>query len=340
MASMDVFKSSAFSMTSLTGLVDKIDFKPQLLGDLGIFEPMPVRTRDVWVEQRGHSLTLVPTSQLGAPPEELDKDKRSAVPFRATRLAKGVTMYAHEVDGIRAFGAETELQAVQTEYLRRAAQNRMDIELTEEHHRLGALQGVLLDADGTTVIYDYFDAFGIVEAAAVSFELDVTTTNVRKICKDLVRAVARASKGAWLPGTRLGALCGGDFYDALVHHPNVEKFYLNWQQAAELRGTGTAFGSFEFEGIVFYDYRGTDDGSTVAIAANEAKFFPIGARDVFKKAMAPAEFGPFVNTLGRPIYSLNLVDPSGREAWVRNEQYAYPLYLCQRPDMLRKATLT
>ena len=45
MASMDIFNSSAFSMTSLTGAVEKIAYKPQLLGQLGIFEPMPFDTQ-------------------------------------------------------------------------------------------------------------------------------------------------------------------------------------------------------------------------------------------------------------------------------------------------------
>uniref|UniRef100_UPI0035E3C191 major capsid protein n=1 Tax=Brevundimonas nasdae TaxID=172043 RepID=UPI0035E3C191 len=52
MASMDIFNNSAFSMTSLTGAVSKVGYKPQLLGSLGIFEPMPVRTRTVYVDRR------------------------------------------------------------------------------------------------------------------------------------------------------------------------------------------------------------------------------------------------------------------------------------------------
>ena len=43
MASIDIFKGSAFSMISLTGAINKVDYKPQLLGSLGIFDPMPVR---------------------------------------------------------------------------------------------------------------------------------------------------------------------------------------------------------------------------------------------------------------------------------------------------------
>ncbi|MEP2386893.1 major capsid protein [Hyphomonas sp.] len=335
MASMDIFNNSAFSMTSLTGAVEKTDYKPQLLGELGIFEDMPVRTRTVFVDEREGSLTLIPSSPTGAPPEELTKDNRTARPLVTTRLAKSFTLYAEELQGIRAFGSETELMQVQAEYLRRMARVTDDMELTHEYHRLGALQGKLLDADGTTVIYDYFAEFGISEPAAINFALTTDTTDVRGKCNALTRDMARTSKGAIGPQTQIHALAGDTFFDNLIKHPEVVKSYLNWAAAAELR-ENSAFQSFRYGGITWHNYRGTDDNSTVAIAANEAKFFPVGARGVFKKAMAPAEFGPFINTPGRNVYSINVVDRD-RQAWTKGEQYSYPLYFCQRPGVLRKA---
>lgn len=335
MASMDIFKTSAFSMTSLTGAVEKVDYKPSLLGELGIFEPMPVRTRAVFVDRRDGALTLIPSSPTGAPPEELVKDDRDAVPLKTTRLAKAFTLYAEEIQGIRQFGSETEMMQVQAEYMRRMARIRADMELTHEYHRLGALQGKLLDADGTTVIYDYFTQFGVSEAAAIDFALTTDTTDIRGKCAGVIRAMARASKGAITNTTTIHALVGDTFYDNLISHPNVEKAYLNWSAAADLT-QNKAFGAFKFGGITWHNYRGTDDNSTVAIAANEAKFFPVGANGVFKKAMAPAEFGPYVNTAGRDVYALNIPDRD-RQAWTRGELYSYPLYFVQRPDVLRKA---
>lgn len=341
MASMDIFNSSAFSMTSLTGAVNKVGYKAQLLGSLNIFEPMPVRTRSVFVDRRDNRLTLIPSSPIGAPPKELITDPRNAVPLKTTRLAEGFTLYAEEVQGIRAFGTETEFAQVQTEYLRRMASVRDDMDLTHEYHRLGALQGLLLDADGTTVIYDYFTEFGVTEAAAIDFDLDnasPATGAVRMKCAEVIRGMARSAGGAFTPATTVHALAGDAFYDALVSHPEVEKTYLNWAAAADLR-QDRSFQSFTYGGITWHNYRGTDDNSTVAIDTDEAKFFPVGARDVFKKAMAPAEFGPYVNTLGQDTYAMNIPDRD-RQAWTRGELYSYPLYFVQRPDVLRKATRT
>ena len=338
MASMDIFNSSAFSMTSLTGAVEKIGYKPQLLGSLGIFEPMPVRTRTVFVDRREGKLVLIPASPIGAPPKELVVDPRNAVPLKTVRLAEGFTLYAEEIQGIRAFGSETEFAQVQAEYLRRMASVRDDMDLTHEFHRLGALQGLLLDADGTTVIYNYFTEFGVTEAPAVDFALDVDTTDVRQKSADVIRSMARSAGGAFTPSTSVHALAGDAFYDSLISHPKVERTYLNWQAAADLRQDKT-WQAFVFGGITWHNYRGTDDNSTVAIDPDEAKFFPVGARDVFKKAQAPAEFGPYVNTLGLDTYAINIPDRD-RQAWTRGELYSYPLYFCQRPDVLRKAVRT
>lgn len=341
MASMDIFNSSAFSMTSLTGAVEKVGYKPQLLGALGIFEPMPVRTRTVFVDRRENKLVLIPSSPVGAPPKELVVDPRNAVPLKTTRLAEGFTMYAEEIQGIRAFGSESEFAQVQADYLRRMAKVRDDMDLTHEFHRLGALQGLLLDADGTTVIYNYFTEFGVTEPSAIDFDLDNASPAkgaLRKKCAEVIRGMQRSAGGAFTPGTTIHALAGDAFYDDLISHSEVEKTYLNWQAAADLR-TDRSFEAFTFGGITWHNYRGTDDNSTVAVPTDQAKFFPVGARDVFKKAMAPAEFGPYVNTPGQDTYAMNIVDRD-RQAWTRGELYSYPLYFCQRPDVLRKATRT
>jgi len=44
MSVLNPFKNPWFSMTSLTGVVEKVDFVPQYLGGLGIFNDDPVRT--------------------------------------------------------------------------------------------------------------------------------------------------------------------------------------------------------------------------------------------------------------------------------------------------------
>ena len=337
MAIMDVFNNPFFAPPTLTAAIERVQYQPQYLGGLGIFDVRPMNTRTLWIAMRENQLVMIPTSALGAPPRELDPESHSGVALRTVRLAKGFTMYAHEVEGLLQFGNPNALVQLQAEYLRRMARVQQDRELTEEFHRLGAIQGVLLDADGTTVIYDFFEEFGITKAPPVVLDLANTASpvNLRLAFNEWIRDYVRSSGGAVTTNTRIHALAGDAFYDALVTHPDVERFYQNQMQA--LLNQGRPFDSFTWGGITWHNYRGTDDNTALAIPDDEARVFPVGA-GAFAKAQAPAEFDPFINTMGRDAYMFNIPDRE-RGAYTRGELYTYPLYYCQRPDLLRTFTL-
>jgi len=341
MASMNVFQADPFSMVSLTTAFEKIAYKPQLLGQLSLFEPKPSRTRLISVERRNGALNMIPTSEVGAPPSSLSNDKRDIRDFRTVRLAKEATIYAEEMNGIRAFGSETELMQVQAEVLRRGRRLRDDLELTFEHMRLGALRGIVYDSDGTTVLKNWYTEFGINQPDEIDFDLDAASPAkgaLRKKCTEVTRTMARAAKGAFNPSTEVHALCGDTFFDQLISHDEVEKTYLNWSAAADLRQDRT-FQSFRMYDITWHNYRGTDDNTTVAVGTGKAHFFPVGAQDVFQVGYGPAEFGPYVNQPGRDLYALTIPDRD-REAWTKVEVYSYPLFICARPEVLLRAKNT
>jgi len=337
MAGMDVFKSDAFSMMSLLAAIEDMDFKPQYLGSLGIFGDAPQQTSVVAVEKRADTLALIQTSAIGAPPDERSKDKRTIVNFQTTRLAKASTIYASEVRDIRAWGSMTELESVQALVARRFAQIGNDLDLTWELHRLGAVQGILLDADGSTLV-NFFDAFGVAQPAEVSFAFgSLTDGQVRKkIESEIVRPMIRAAKGAMLPTSGIVALTGDQFWDEFINHSEVRATYLASVQAQDLRNP-TAFTSFNYAGVTWVNYRGTDDNTTVAINTAKAKFFPVNAPGIFVTAWGPGEFIDSPNP-GVPRLPLLLADPSGRNAFVTAEIYSYPLFMCARPNVLFRAT--
>jgi hypothetical protein len=334
---MDVFKSDAFSMMSLLAAIENVDYRPQFLGSLDLFEANPQRTRVVAIESRDDTLELIPTSAIGAPLAQRSADKRNVRNFNTVRLAKQSRIMADEIQGIRAFGSESELQQVQTEVARRLQRLMDDLELTWEHHRLGAVQGIVTDADGSPLV-NFFTEFGVAQPGVVNFNFGTLTAGqVRPLIENsIARPLIRAAKGAFVTGSRIIGLCGDTFWDDFVNHEEVRQTYLNHQAAAALREP-TAFSTFSYAGVDWVNYRGTDDGSTVAIAAAEAKFFPAGARGIFQVAWAPAEFMDAVNMPGRPVTPLTLPDPSGRNAFADVEVYSYPLFVCTRPLTLRRA---
>lgn len=335
MASMDVFNGRAFHMTEMTAALNRTPHLPTFLGAQNIFEPKPVRTISVSIEQKAGTLSLIQTSERGAPLQQADREARDIRDFRTVRVAKGDTLHAYEIEGIRAFGNESELMQVQAEVAARLTNLNNDVELTMENMRLGAIQGIVLNADGST-IRNWYTEWGIAQPAEIDFELDDPATDVRAKCNAVVRAMARASGGAWVANrTEVHALAGDDFFDNLTGHAHTRDTWLNQQAAADLR-EGNAFSSFKFGGIHFHNFRGTDDNSTVAVGSSLCKFYPVNAPGVFQVAQSPGETFDFVNTPGQRVYAM-LVPDRERNAWVKPEVYAYPLFICTRPGMLQRA---
>lgn len=331
----DVFNQNAWGAIEFhEEVVERVDHKPQLLGTLGLFEPIYSRSRTIAIADRARTLTLIPTSENGAPPQELIPQGAKVRKFDAVRLAKGSTIYAIELAGVLALPFDMRTKDISQEVSDRTAAIIDDLELTWEHMRFGAIQGKVMESDGVTVIIDWFDEWGIDEPTEIDFKLNVDGTDVRKVCRDVKRQMQKAAKGVWTPSTRVGALVGDTFFDLLINHKQIKETKLGTEKASVLENV-EGYSSIEIEGITFINYQGTDDGSTIAIDSTKARFFPIGARGAFKVGYAPAsEFKPYVNQRGREYYGLILEDKSGRDEWDRVEIYSYPLFICTRPEML------
>lgn len=342
MLTMDVFRQDAFSATTMTAVVDKIGYIPSFLGDFpGLFTPMPVSTTQVFIEERSTSAALIQTSARGTPPSQTGNEKRTVRSFSTVRLAKQSRIMADQLQGIRQFGSTTELQSLQSEVARRQFRMKSDIALTMENLRLGAVQGLVKDADGSTII-DWAAALSQSIPAEVNFDLatnSATTGAIRKKCTAAVRSIKRAlQKGQMSDNVQIVGLCGDTFWDLLIANQEVRQTYLNTQAAADLR-TDVGFGQFSYGGVLFVNYRGTDDASTVGVNTDKCKFFPVtqvGATSIFQMAYAPAERFEFVNTPGQPFYSW-IVPDDDRDMFADIEMYTYPLPVCVLPSALYQA---
>lgn len=337
MSILNIFRNDAFSEISLTSQVERIPHLPQTLGEMDIFTPNPIRTTALAVEERNGVLSIVPLSQRGQPTNaERNTERRKMRYFDVPRIFKGDTIHSHELQGIREFGQETVLMQLQTEVARRLAGPTgilSHLDYTEEYQRLAAVQGKLLDADGS-VWYDWFDEFEFNAAAEIAFNLDANIEySLRPIINQMTRGMARSAQGAFTTETSVVGLCGDSFYDKFTTHIDVEKTYKNWSDAKELRDGG-AFGNFPFAGVEWVNYRGSDNNTDIKIPDDKVKFFPKNAPGVFEKAMAPGESFEWINTPGKERYVVPIFDRD-RNSWWRMEAYEYPLFICKRPEVLR-----
>ena len=336
MPHMDIFNNDAFSLVNMTQAIQKLPTVPTFLGGFGIFDEEGVDTNIVSIEQLGETLQIIPTSERGTQPPMGTTDKRTLRNFNIPRVAKGDQIFATEVQGIRSFGTESELETIVQKVAQKQSKLLKEVNMTLELHRLGAIQGILPDGAGGT-LYNFFTEFGISQPAEIDFDLD-NASPVEGALKDKIqaarRAVLRALGGSAVPGqVRFLWLCGDTFYDQFTSHPEVRTTYKNWEAAAALRGeVGRAFDSFTFGEMEWLNYRGSDDNSTVAIAAGQCKLVILGVPGLYRRFNGPGETMETVNTIGLPLYSM-LVRDLQRNMWVQPEVYAYPLHMITRPEI-------
>jgi hypothetical protein len=329
------FDNPAFNMAALTAAINIIPNRYGLLGEIGLFAPKPVRTRSVLVEEYAGRLTLLPTRPVGSPGTVAQAGKRRVRSFIIPHIPHDDVILPDEVQGLRAFGSETEMEALSSVMARHLADLRNKHAITLEHLRMGAIKGQILDADGS-VLVDLFAEYGITQQT-LAFDLANANANIKKKCYDLLRAVEDNLLGEVSTGVMV--LCSPEFFDALTTHPKVEAAYARWQEGQVLIDDMRA--GFTFAGITFREYRGqvtAPDGTTRRfIAAGEAHAFPLGTMDTFATYFAPADFNETVNTLGQELYAKQ--EPREFDRGVNLHSQSNPLPMCHRPGVLVKLTV-
>jgi len=323
---MGIFESDIFSLSSLTAAINEVQYVPSQIGAMGLFEAEGISTTNVVIEKDGDTLGLVESKPRGAPGTVVGGGKRTGISFQTAHLPTTATVLADEVQNVRAFGTEGQEQAVQTVVNRRLAKMAQRLDMTHEYHKLGAIMGKVLDSDGTTVIYDLFQSFGMTQKT-VEMKLDTSTTDVQGVTLDIHEGIEDALGG--LSYTGVTVVCGKTFWRKFITHKAVKDAYSRWEAGARLRADPRE--AFLFGGIYWERYRG---GGKVKVADNEAYAVPSGVMDLFISRFAPGDYMDTVNTLGLPFYSSSkLLD---HNKGVELEAQSNPAHLCTRPKAIIK----
>lgn len=336
--SMDVFEQAPFDMRSLTAALNEEAYVPGQISSLGIFMEQGITTTRVMIERQANTVALVPTTPRGGPGTQNTQDKRDMVSLEVPHLQLDDAVNADEIQGIREFGQENQLRTIQTLVNQKNAAMARKHDMTIEYHRLGAIRGLVLDADGTTELFDLAALFNEALPSAVDFDLDNATPlsgALRLVCSAVIRTIAEALGG--LRFTSIHALCGPLFYDQLVAHVEFVQSHI-YRDAPVLRA-GVPYTQQSFGGIDFEEYRG-DSAGDVAIADGEVQVFPVGVPDLFISRYAPADYEDTVNTVGLPRYADQRMDPSAPRKRRLLEVQTNPIHICTRPRVLVNGTNT
>jgi Phage major capsid protein E len=337
MASLDVFSQDAFGVVQLTDSINKMKFVPGFLGQMGIFMESPVSQTTIMIEEMNGLLSLVSPSPRGGPGATEDKVRRSARALVVPHFERDDAINADEVQGVRAFGSETETETIQGKLADRLQIHSQALAATQEYSRIGAIKGVVTYADSSTL--NLFTEFGVGANSEAFLDLEAgspTDGVLRKLIAGAVRTIANGLEGT--PYSSIWALCGDTFFDDLTNHPDVVETFKNWNAAQDLRAgfvqavNGAFSAPFPFGGVNWVNYRGSV-GGTDYIDADLAYGFP-ASPGLFRTYYAPADYIETVNTMGQRLYARQYEAPNGKR--VNLEVQMNALDICTRPGALLK----
>lgn len=334
------FENPGFSMASLTAAINLLPNRYGRLEQLNLFPTKPVRTRQIIVEEYAGRLNLLPTRAPGSPGTVGERGQRKLRSFVIPHIPHDDVVLPEEVQGLRAFGSETEMEAIGGVMARHLETMRNKHAITLEHLRMGALKGKILDADGSELI-NLFTEFQIAQqSVSFEFSLGEDKGKLKEACLELLTQMENGLSGEFSTGIHV--LCSPEFFRALITHAEVKTAYQNWQQGVVLINDMRS--GFNYSGVTFEEYRGQASyvksdgtlGTRRFIAAGEAHAFPLGTVDTFATYCAPADFNETVNTLGQVLYAKQ--EPRKFDRGTDLHTQSNPLPMCHRPGVLIKLT--
>lgn len=145
----------------------------------------------------------------------------------------------------------TQAATVMDKVNEKLAGGKSDLEYTREHLMLGALQGKILDADGS-VILDINTDFKV-QRKTQDIELSKDTTKVGAVLDKLLSEQRQKINGAQVRGWVV--YCGMEFLSALKEHKSIFEVYKRFDEARAYR-EGDTLNPTEFvhKGIRFIEY--------------------------------------------------------------------------------------
>lgn len=326
-----------FTPSTLTKAINALPKAPSMLGDKKLFKVIPVKTTTVTIEAINGKLVLVSNTNRNDDPEHKSNNKRNRITLEIPHLPKAAVILPDELN-VQEFGSDAAEGTAQATVINDKLQSlKNDIMTTVEFHRVGAISGIILDADGTSVIYNLFDEFGV-QQKNINIQFSVETTDIRKQVLDGKRHAQKKLGGAivreWV------GYCSSTYFDALTAHPAVQKAFENWQAAQDRLGGDMRTG-FSYAGVTWIEYEvevtKTDGQVTKFIPDGKARLVPI-TDDLFATYLAPANYNEATNTLGMEFYAKAEERRMGK-GWDVEAQ-SNPLSVCTAPDALVTFTAT
>jgi hypothetical protein len=318
---MDIYRDY-FSREQLLLSLANVQFQPGQIGASGLFESLQLTGTTFAIEVNpDNDVAEMVGRPRGAPAMPLNLEKRSVESFTITQgYPMTGTILADEVLNIRTAGTSGAAEVLTQRRDELVAKLQRGMEWQHEYLRIACLNTPT-------------NALGTAPAAAVVAFGSNDSALRTAIHNNVVLPMESALGG--IPYSGLDAWCANDYWVAFIESKTVKETYLNYQAAAELRGSPADM--FDYGGITWRRVRA---GGNIAITSGQAKIVPRGVPGLFKQAFAPNDTLSSVGqgALGQPYYisSKTLDDDKGFQVTLDS----YPMMICTRPTCVLTVDLS
>ena len=304
-----------------TAAIEKVPFKPNLIGALGLFREQPVGSDAITFDVRANSLFVLEDHLRNTDGKNaLNPDKYDIHTMAIPHYPVETTISRNRLAGVRGFGKDAE-QAIEGEVAKELVKHG---EIHDEHYEylraMMVCQGVI-----ATTYYGNISAaaeFGVVRPTKVIDFADTVRLEAQ------LRAAQQTAKKGLTNGGRVQGwviLAGSQWFDKFVGHADVrEGFAFKGESPLrnELGTVANGYSVFRYGNVdvIMYDDQFTKKDGTVVTPLDPAKAVLLP-----RTVLGSAFFGPVsklsgVGSMGAKRFASSYRDPKDRYVEMESEQ--------------------
>ncbi|MBD8555548.1 major capsid protein [Rhizobium sp. CFBP 8762] len=337
---LDLLQAPEFADSRLTESINIPPYRTGRPAQLGIFTDTPIATTYVRLAITDGEITIIPARERGGENNLNMSNDLRGVTIDIPHFPLDDAIRPSDLQNIMAFGEDYVFETLQSVMNDKLQNLRSKHDATHHHLDWGALNGLVIDAEGKLIVnlYNKFD----LTANVVNFALDTSGTDVAAKNREAKSILRKNLRGAATRGAVV--LAGGTFFDKYVSHQYVRENLKNYAGATANPSRDDVEDTFTFAGMKLerideeFSYR-RPDGTFVArpaVAADEAILLPLGTQ-LFKRYIAPPDTIADANTRPRPgdkvfVSTERLKHNKGLD--IHTESNVLPI--CTRPEVLVK----
>lgn len=320
------FSDTFANSLELTAAIQKTPYNPGQIAKLKLFNEAGIATTSMAIDYADDAITMLPTSPRGGVGEPHRNRSRSMITVDAVHISTIATVMADESQNVRAFGT-VDLESPTDLLARKLKGMKANLELTLEQHRAGAVRGLVLDVDGSTLL-DTYAAFGISQVAysmalGSAGNLVNKTIGAERLCQAALGGEDPSGFLALASPSFMDALRANSYYDSALRFSSPAVVLAGYQSGIKVADTW------------YVELRSTP-GLPAKVPAGEAYLIPLGINDLFLTRFAPGDIMSAVNQPGLPAYVYS--EPMDLGKGYKLEAQTNHVSLCTRPACVIKLT--